>query len=337
MALRQSTVFAVFAVAAGGIGMWASFSAGTPTAPDGGSAATVTAVTADGSHIVSELLGRDGSSVAADVTPALRPTATGLRSGQRVWIATSGTSNAPKIVTLLRPVESRLPLSFRIWLFFTSILVVPVLAVLLTLGAPTKLIEGKDKRYSNSKTQAFAWFTLVVGAYVGTVLVRCLAWGTIPNSQVQIPVNLMLLSGMSALTFVGAKWVTTAQVQPARAAAADLVRKRALVTGAVGAGVADDANRAADIAERGVKRPAEAPRPGDLVQDDEGNVDFADFQMLVVTLIAIVAYGLRLLDFWSAVAWTPLVSLPDVDTTILALFGVGQGAYLTKKIASDKA
>ncbi len=32
-----------------------------------------------------------------------------------------------------------------------------------------------------------------------------------------------------------------------------------------------------------------------------------------------------------------IVSLPDIDTTVLAAFGLGQGAYLTKKAFGNAA
>jgi hypothetical protein len=53
--------------------------------------------------------------------------------------------------------------------------------------------------------------------------------------------------------------------------------------------------------------------------------------MLVVTLLAAVAYLIRIYAFLGQVELIQAVTLPDVDTTLLATFGLGQGAYLTKK------
>jgi hypothetical protein len=36
-----------------------------------------------------------------------------------------------------------------------------------------------------------------------------------------------------------------------------------------------------------------------------------------------------------AISLTATTSLPDVDTTILSTFGLGQGAYLAKKAAGN--
>jgi len=116
---------------------------------------------------------------------------------------------------------------------------------------------------------------------------------------VDIPKNLLLLSGMSALTFGGAKAITASKVAAAGAA---------------------------------LKPPAPAPNFfNDLTHNDLGQFDFGDFQMLIITLIAVGTYIVLVLNFFGTVEYSKVVSLPDVDTTLLATFGLGQGAYLTKK------
>jgi len=57
--------------------------------------------------------------------------------------------------------------------------------------------------------------------------------------------------------------------------------------------------------------------------------------MLVVTFITVVIYLMLVFSFLHAIAYSTSVSLPDVDTTILATFGLGQGAYLTKKAVGE--
>ena len=73
----------------------------------------------------------------------------------------------------------------------------------------------------------------------------------------------------------------------------------------------------------------------DLVQNDEGNFDLGDFQMVVVTLLAVAMYLVLIFHFLGSIELRNAVDFPDVDTTILAAFGLGQGAYLTKKAAGD--
>jgi len=49
----------------------------------------------------------------------------------------------------------------------------------------------------------------------------------------------------------------------------------------------------------------------------------------------VVIYLMLVFSFLHAIAYSTSVSLPDVDTTILATFGLGQGAYLTKKAVGE--
>lgn len=58
--------------------------------------------------------------------------------------------------------------------------------------------------------------------------------------------------------------------------------------------------------------------------------------MLVVTLLAVFVYLFQVYCFLGAMECIKVVQIPDVDTTILAFFGLGQGAYLTKKYAAKK-
>ena len=59
--------------------------------------------------------------------------------------------------------------------------------------------------------------------------------------------------------------------------------------------------------------------------------------MVVITILAVVVYLAQLFAFLGSIELLKVVTIPDVDTTILATFGLGQGAYLTKKYAGDGA
>ncbi len=71
----------------------------------------------------------------------------------------------------------------------------------------------------------------------------------------------------------------------------------------------------------------------DLVQNDEGTADLGDFQMIFIALVVVVTFVLAGFHFLGAIASGPM-QLPDVDTTLLSTFGIGQGAYLIKKMAA---
>jgi hypothetical protein len=184
---------------------------------------------------------------------------------------------------------------------------------------PMHLIVGEDNRYSNSKFQVALWFGVLIATYIATVAVR--VWGAGGNliDNVSIPTNLLLLSGLSAFSFGAAKGITTNKVNAALAS-----------------GQADPKNSA----------DAKPNLLLDLTHDDgvtaaaagmprKPMLDLGDFQMVVVTLLAVAVYLVLVYHFLGSIPKSAKVSLPDVDTTILATFGLGQGAYLTKKAVGN--
>ena len=124
---------------------------------------------------------------------------------------------------------------------------------------------------------------------------------------VGIPPNLLLLSGMSAFSFAAAKGITTAKVQNA------LAQGIAVPKGLLGS--------------QGLIV--------DLTTNDANQLDLGDFQMLVITLVAVGYYLTVAFVKLGALDGSPNPLLPDVDTTILASFGLGQAAYLTKKAVGE--
>ncbi len=180
---------------------------------------------------------------------------------------------------------------------------------------PHRLMIGADNRYSNSKFQIALWFAVVITTYIATLWLRVWYAGWDFIGGVNIPQNLLLISGMSVLTFGGAVGITSQKVADARAAG-----------------------------NNDVKNPTNV-QPNfllDLTQDDgvagqpaTRRFDFGDFQMFVITLIAVGTYLVLVFNFLGTIAESKLISLPDVDTTILAAFGLGHGAYLAKKAVGD--
>jgi hypothetical protein len=171
---------------------------------------------------------------------------------------------------------------------------------------PWKFILGEDERYSNSKFQMAAWFCILITTYLGFVALRVVELGWSYLGGVDIPTNLLLLSGMSALTFAGAKGITTAKIDAATA--------------------------------QGNPTPKPSGKPNlfrDLVQSDIGTFDLGDFQMLVVTFLATGMYVVTVFHALEVIQFSQTTLLPNVDTTILASFGLGQGAYLTKKAVGN--
>jgi hypothetical protein len=53
--------------------------------------------------------------------------------------------------------------------------------------------------------------------------------------------------------------------------------------------------------------------------------------MILITIIAIVMYVYKSFNYLGSIELAPHVSLQDIDTYLLASFGIGQGAYLAKR------
>jgi hypothetical protein len=241
---------------------------------------------------------------------------------------------------------------YRFSMLLVCFLIPLAVATLMTWGHPFKLIVGLDNRYSNSKLQAALWFWVMLATYLDVLYFRISVAGLDFLGSINIPQNLLLLSGMSAITFTGAKAITTAKVNAANVNAINAVNAAAApANNLVQAAAVAAVDRGADVsvvvpaAATANNIPPQDPKNSlgegdesfwrDIVQNDVGNFDFGDFQMVIVTLLAICTYVLAVHHYVGAISLTATTSLPDVDTTILSAFGLGQGAYLAKKAAGN--
>jgi len=214
-----------------------------------------------------------------------------------------------------------------------AILVVLV-AALVTNFRPQRFLIAMDNRYSNSQCQVALWFGAAMTAYLALVFLRLNAGGAAFAGGVAITTNLLIMSGLSALTFGGAKVITATKTGGASP-----------VPSLPGAGAAPAPAPAppaqVQVGGLAVAGPPAvpktlAPKPNlltDLVQNDKNEPDFGDFQMIFISLIAVVIYLLSTFNSLGSIPLQAHVSLPDIDTSLLGGFGVGQGAYLIKKAA----
>jgi hypothetical protein len=115
-----------------------------------------------------------------------------------------------------------------------------------------------------------------------------------------------MITGLSAFSFGGAKVITTQKVQaaqrPNQSAPKPAAAQANLLTG--------------------------------LVQNDQKQADLGDFQMILITVAASGIFLASAVHFLGELELVATVTLPDVDSTMLASFGIGQGAYLFKKAAT---
>ncbi|HKV09315.1 MAG TPA: hypothetical protein VJ725_14320, partial [Thermoanaerobaculia bacterium] len=177
-----------------------------------------------------------------------------------------------------------------------------LLSFVLTRHRFYRFIVGEDNRYSKSKLQAAFWFLLTMSVYLATLWLRYFKGFPPLVGGVGIPENLLLLSGISALTFSGAKGINQSRENAAAA------------------------GQRSDVKTRAAK-----PRPADLFTNDAGQPDLGDFQMVVITLIAGVVYTSQVISFFGVMDLCAKVAVPDVDPTLLGIFGISHGTYLTKK------
>jgi hypothetical protein len=198
--------------------------------------------------------------------------------------------------------EQRQDVTPRLLALLLSAVLLWVLWLILLRGETLALIKGTDNRYSQSKFQIVLWFFVLITTYMAVSWFRWRNGGPAFAGGINIPPNLLLLSGLSALTFAAAKGITQSKIE----------------AGAV------------------TKTTAATPRfPYDLFHDDQGRIDMANFQAVIITILAVIVHLVRVYGFLEVVALHRFVDLPDVDTTILATFGLGQGAYLAKKYVGD--
>lgn len=180
-------------------------------------------------------------------------------------------------------------------------------AALFSHWKPAQFLVGIDNRYSNSQCQLGIWFVAALTIYLATFGLRLWIGGLDFLGGIAIPQNVLVLTGLSALTFGGARLITTQKV----------------------AGTSPN-----DIGAP--KQPAMKPHLiADLMQNDDGKPDIGDFQMIFLSALAVIIYVWSGFHFMSHIELRTTVTLPDVDTTLLSTYGIGQGAYLVKKVASD--
>ena len=205
---------------------------------------------------------------------------------------------------------------------------------LVTKGNPLEFLIGLDNRYSNSQTQMVLWFGALATVYVAAVALRIHYLGFDYVGGVGIAQNVIALTGLSALSFGGAKLISSQKGPPPQkpgnsAPVEEVVTPPALTKG-----------------ESECKpKPKPKPKPKtwadhhdllrDLFQNDEGQADFGDFQMLLVTLATVTVFLVSCFVYLGDLWPRHTIKLPDVDTALLSAFGLGQGAYLAKKAASD--
>lgn len=162
---------------------------------------------------------------------------------------------------------------------------------------PFKVVCGADGRPSTSKLQLWLWTIVVLFSYVAVYAARVKTGQFDPINE--LPANVLIALGLSVVTATAAKGITVSYLQSGD-----------------------------------VLKPPPTERTsgaGQVLREDDGSLDLSKIQMLAWTVVAI---GIYLINVGTKIKHGPYDKLPDIDAALMVLMGLGQGAYLGKKLVS---
>jgi hypothetical protein len=207
----------------------------------------------------------------------------------------------PETITKVASVQRPVSAARRSIAFGVALLLAFLAALVATRSHPLRFLVGVDNRYSNSQFQLVAWFAALAVVYLATLISRTSILGLEFVGGIAITANLVALTGLSALSFGAAKAITVSKLDKAGVRAKPAALQPHLLT--------------------------------DLFTNDEGHADLGDFQMIGITVVAIAIFLVTAFSWLHLLSLSQAVTLPDIDSSLLTGFGVGQGAYLIKKAA----
>jgi hypothetical protein len=183
---------------------------------------------------------------------------------------------------------------------------------------PWSLVVGEDGRPSTSKFQMMVWTAAVVFGFLAIYQVR------FSNGYCQelpgLPTNLLIAMGISVATAISAKSI------------------------AVSAQSKSDATTVV-AAAAGVQFAAPPPSQSGIFADDSGKPDLGKVQVVLWTAIGVGVFlseVIALIHHPNCPPFDPKIGnaactlgLPDIGQTLMILMGLGNGAYIGKKLAEN--
>ncbi|MGD0737266.1 MAG: hypothetical protein ABR976_19205 [Terracidiphilus sp.] len=211
------------------------------------------------------------------------------------------------------PIQQVLP-----WLTgLAGLAILWIVVFIATKRHPWALVIGEDGRPSTSKFQMMVWTAAVVFAFLALYEIRfskdyC-------QEMPGVPTNLLIAMGISVATAVSAKSIAVSTQSKT-----------------------DAANAVAAAAGLQIVTP---PSQSGIFADDSGKPDLGKVQVVLWTAIAV---GVFLSEVFALIhnpgapyfdpklghtVWD--LGLPDIGQTLMILMGLGNGAYIGKKIAES--
>jgi hypothetical protein len=189
---------------------------------------------------------------------------------------------------------------------------------------PFKLVIGEDGRPSTSKLKPFLWTAVVVFSYA--VLYAARVKKGYVEAISEVPPSLLMAIGFDAATLVAARSITESQIQRGqieKPPSAEPPKKTA--------------------SETTVTQPNNGP--GAVFQDDKGFPELAKIQTVTWTVFAIVIYLVAVNETLVKITNHPYfdpsrptlpsyLGLPDIAPALMVLIGLGNAAYLGKKLVT---
>jgi hypothetical protein len=177
---------------------------------------------------------------------------------------------------------------------------------------PIWIAIGEDGKLSSSKLQFLIWTIVVLYSYIALAASR-LGHAVPTNGDDSLPVNVLIAMGLSLTTASAAKGIAVAY------------------------------NRNRQNVTPGINALAGRLDLQYLVTMDDGiTPDLPKIQMLAWTVVAAVTYSIDLMRHFSAYSACTgagpssgsVACFPDIDTALMVLMGLGQGAYIGGKLVS---
>jgi hypothetical protein len=179
------------------------------------------------------------------------------------------------------------------WVIVAPFIVLAVLFAVYTAATRSpnvyRLAEGLDGRTSTSKVQFLLWTVVAIGCYAAVFTAN---WRTgHADSSLGVPQNLMIALGISVTTAAGAKGLYLVGSTP--------------------------------------KTTKPAAGKGGIFTDDDGRPDLAKLQLIAWTSLALAVFCVRVSEHVNATlsGGGAISTLPDIDTALLVLMGLGHAGY----------